>query len=278
MAEASEVADKVEGDHSEEDLLVKEASGQGWVPKDKFKGKEDDWVDAQTFIKRGKEILPILRKNNESLLKELNQTKESLREFKTAADEFKKFQKESYERKARELEREITELKSARAQAITDGDGVRANALDEAIDTAKDEVKAAKASAVEVAKPMSTAPTGLDPKLQIWLDRNEWFGKDKMMTSITNAIGETIRTENPSLIGDAFLSKLDEALQEKFPEMNGKKRVPNYQTESGGRGSRPAAVKKSYENLPSEAKAACDRFTKQKLMTREQYVSEFEWE
>jgi hypothetical protein len=29
--------------------------------------------------------------------------------------------------------------------------------------------------------------------------------------------------------------------------------------------------------LPSEAKAACDRFVKQKLMTREQYVADFDW-
>jgi hypothetical protein len=68
--------------------VLKEATGQGWVPKEKFKGNEDDWVDASTFVKRGREILPILRKNNENLVRELNQTKASLQEFKLAADEF----------------------------------------------------------------------------------------------------------------------------------------------------------------------------------------------
>ena len=266
--------------HQEVDeAVLKEASGQGWVPKEKFKGNEDDWVDAQTFVKRGREILPILRKNNENLVRELNQTKASLQEFRQAADEFKKFQKETYERKARELEQEIEELKSARAQAITDGDGKRVNVLDEAIDSAKEEVKAAKVESQKV-EPIKPAITGVDPKLQLWLDRNEWFGKDKRLTAMTNSLGEAIRTENPSLNGDAFLNKLDEVLAEEFPQKFGKeeKRTPAYQTESGsGRGRPSSGGKRGYEQLPADAKAACDRFVKQKLMTREAYVESFDW-
>jgi len=36
--------------------------------------------------------------------------------------------------------------------------------------------------------------------------------------------------------------------------------------------------KKSYGNLPPEAKAACDKFVKQGLMTKEAYVAEYDWE
>jgi hypothetical protein len=36
--------------------------------------------------------------------------------------------------------------------------------------------------------------------------------------------------------------------------------------------------KKGYNDLPAEAKAACDKFVKQKLMTVEQYVNEYEWD
>lgn len=281
MAEAqvSETTQESNEPDPVEVAAVTEASGQGWVPKERFKGDEKDWVDAQTFVKRGREILPILRKNNENLLKELSVTKESLKQLKLDAEEFKKFQKDAYERKARSLEDEVTALKSARAQAITDGDGARANALDDAIDSAKEEVKQAKESVKELAKPAPPTPQGLDPKLQVWLGKNEWFGKDAMMTSITNAIGETLRTQNPGLMGDAFLERLDEALGEKFPELQGKpKRTPNFTAEAGSKGTgRSSSSKKSYENLPTEAKAACDRFVKQKLMTKEQYVSDFDW-
>ena len=47
----------------------KEARLFGWVPNEEFRGSEDDWVDAEVFVKRGKEINPILRKNYELLMK-----------------------------------------------------------------------------------------------------------------------------------------------------------------------------------------------------------------
>jgi hypothetical protein len=259
-----------------------EAESQGWVPKERFRGNESDWVDADTFVKRGREILPILRKNNENLIKDLQSTKEQLKEFREAAEEFKKFQKEAYERKAQDYEKRIQEIKESRAQAISDGDGQKVNALDDALDAAKDELKEAKQAVKDADKaPIETpASTEIDPGLQVWLDRNTWFGQDKRMTGIVNGIGESLRIEFPLLKGQAFLDKLDEVLAEEFPgKFGAEKKSPASRVESGsgraGRGSSSNA--QTYDNLPSEAKAACDRFVKQKLMTREQYVADFDW-
>ena len=262
--------------------IVQEAESQGWVSKERYRGNESDWVDAETFVKRGREILPILRKNNENLVKDLNATKEQLKEFREAAEEFKKFQKESYERKAQEYEQRIQDIKESRAQAISDGDGQKVNALDDALDQAKDELKGAK-QAVKDADKAPTTPqidTVIDPGLQSWLDRNTWFGQDKRMTSIVNGIGESLRIEFPGLKGQPFLEKLDEVLAEDFPNKfgNEKKQIPNSRVEScSGRTSRSSGNSQTYDNLPPEAKTACDRFVKQKLMTREQYVADFDW-
>jgi len=259
-----------------------EAESQGWVPKERFRGNESDWVDADTFVKRGREILPILRKNNENLIKDLNSTKEQLKEFREAAEEFKKFQRDAYERKAQDYEKRILEIKESRAQAISDGDGQKVNALDDALDVAKDELKEAKQAVKDADKaPIETpASTEIDPGLQVWLDRNTWFGQDKRMTGIVNGIGESLRLEFPLLKGQAFLEKLDEVLAEEFPgKFGAEKKSPSSRVESGsGRASRGSGSNaQSYDNLPSEAKAACDRFVKQKLMTREQYVADFDW-
>ena len=260
--------------------IRQEAESQGWVPKEKFRGNEADWVDADTFVKRGREILPILRKNNENLIKDLNSTKEQLKEFREAAEEFKKFQREAYERKAQEYERRIQEIKESRAQAISDGDGQKVNALDDALDAAKDELKEAKQAVKDAEKaPIETpASSEIDPGLQQWLDRNTWFGQDKRMTGIVNGIGESLRLEFPLLKGQEFLDKLDEVLAEEFPNKFGKQ-TPTSRVESGsGRASRGSSSNaQTYDNLPAEAKAACDRFVKQKLMTREQYVADFDW-
>jgi hypothetical protein len=257
-----------------------EAESQGWVPKERFRGNESDWVDADTFVKRGREILPILRKNNENLIKDLQATKDQLKEFREAAEEFKKFQRESYERKAQEYEGQIREIKESRAQAISDGDGQKVNALDDALDQAKENFKEAKQSVKDVvsAKDPEPTPEAIDPNLQAWLDRNTWFGQDKRLTAVVNGIGESLRLELPLLKGQAFLDKLDEVLAEEFPNKFGKKQSPSSRVESGsGRQSRSGGNAQSYDNLPSEAKSACDRFVKQKLMTREQYVADFDW-
>ena len=67
-------------------------------------------------------------------------------------------------------------------------------------------------------------------------------------------------------------------LAEEFPTKFGKKQSPASRVESGsGRTGRSSGNAQTYDNLPSEAKAACDRFVKQKLMTREQYVADFDW-
>ena len=258
-----------------------EAESQGWVPKERFRGNEADWVDANTFVKRGREILPILRKNNENLVRDLNSTKEQLREFREAAEAFKKFQKDSFERKAADYENRIKDLKDSRAQAISDGDGQRANLLEDALDEAKSGLADAKQSASEVVmgttEPKIDTPS-VDPTLQVWLDRNTWFGVDKRQTAIVNGIGESLRVEYPSLKGKDFLDKLDEVLAEEFPTRFGSKKRNGSAVESGaGRQGRQPTSAKSYDNLPADAKAACDRFVKQKLMTREAYVADFDW-
>ena len=101
------------------------------------------------------------------------------------------------------------------------------------------------------------------------------------MTAVANGIGESLRIEFPNLKGQQFLEKLDEVLTEEFPNKfgNEKKQSPTSRVESGsGRAGRSGGSNaQTYDNLPSEAKAACDRFVKQKLMTREQYVADFDW-
>lgn len=261
--------------------VLHEAESQGWVPKERFRGHENDWVDAATFVKRGREILPILRKNNENLMKDLNQTREQLKEFREAADDFKKFQKDAYERKASDYEKQIQAIKDSRAQAISDGDGQKVNALDDLLDEAKDNLKEAKQAVRDADKPLSE-PTpqtqALDPSLQTWLNDKPWFGQDKRLTGMVNGVGESLRLEFPDLKGKAFLDKLDEVLAEELPTKFGKKGAPTSRVESGsGRQSRGSSNAQSYDNLPADAKSACDRFVKQKLMSREEYVNSFDW-
>ena len=258
-----------------------EARAQGWVAAEEFRGSESDWVDAETFVRRGKEIMPILRKNNEKLLKELGEARKIAEEARESAKEFREYQKQQFEKKTKDLEGQLEQLKQAKRDAITQGDGDRAIAIDDAMDDlkeqrleAKEDLKAAEEKAKEV--PQFTQ----DPILNNWMEKNDWFGKDSRMTNIANGVGVTLRQEDPNLAGQAFLDKLDAELQEMFPEKFGKKRTPNPMEGSPNGTARPSVSsgKKTYNNLPPEAKAACDKFVKQGLMTKEAYVAEYDWE
>ena len=278
MSEETVIESTTNEEPQVDNAVIKEAESQGWVPKERYRGDDKDWVDAETFVKRGREILPILRKHNENLVRELSTTKEQLKEFRQAAEEFKKFQKEAYERKAKEYEQQIDHLKQARAEAISEGDGQRVNALDDQIDEAKEAAKEARqASKTDSSAGQLDPPASIDPVLQTWIERNDWFGKDMKMTRMTNGLGEALRLENPNLKGQEFLEELDKALREHFPDKFGKRKTPSGQVESGSNQGNAPKGKKSYDSLPEEAKKACDRFVKQGLMTREQYVADYDW-
>lgn len=250
-----------------------EARLQGWVPKSEFRGNESDWIDAETFVQRGREINPILRKNNERIQKELDATKRQMEELKKATEEFKKFQKEAYERKLQEYEVEIQDLKALKKKAVSDGDGDLVVELDDRID----ELKAKKAEAKAEDKKEEDTSTSVDPEVQKatedWMEANTWYKTDTKMQAAADAIAIQVRNENPFLIGKEFFEEVDKALAEVFPaEKLGKKVRPRSPVESSKPSSEGKGGKHSYDNLPADAKAACDKFVKQKLMTRDEYV------
>ena len=242
---------------------ISEARSQGWVPLEEFRDSEDRWVDAETFVKRGREINPILRKHNAELKKEVEKAKAAAAEAIESAKEFKEFQKTQFEKQKADLQKQIAELKAQKKQAVTDGDGERVVDIDDAIDALKEE-QSTLAPPKEIKS--TEQPTQIDPLLQSWLDKNEWFGQDQVLTRRTNGIGAALRAEFPDLKGQAFLDLLDKEIQETFADKFKKREKPVSSVEGGSTTSRPSkSGKKTYADLPSDAKAACDKFIKQGL-------------
>lgn len=263
--------------------VEKEARIFGWVPKDEFRGSESDWVDADVFVKRGKEINPILRKNNELLMKKLDEKAKEIDSIKASVEEFKQFQKESFERKAAEYEVQIAALKTRKREAIAAGDGDSVVDIDDQIDELKEAQKEAKKEATKKPEePKTEAQVSVpnDPELQSWLGRNQWFGQDEEMTDMANGLGASVRKQFPHLTGRAFLDKLDEKIVEYFPQKVLGNKAKGSAVDSGATGVRggSASGKKSYDNLPDDAKQACDRFIKNGwIKSKQEYVDSYDW-
>ena len=286
MSEENQVEQQevnTEQQEQEQHQVEKEARIFGWVPKEEFRGSDSDWVDAEVFVKRGKEINPILRKNNELLMKKLDEKAKEIDSIKASVEEFKAFQQESFERKAAEYEVQIAQLKSQKREAIAAGDGDLVVDIDDQIDSLKDAQKEAKAEAKKKAEePTKTeAQVGIpnDPDLQSWLGRNQWFGDDVEMTDVANGLGASVRRQFPHLSGRAFLDKLDEKIVEYFPHKTlGKKAKGSAVDSTGNVRGGTTSGKKSYDNLPDDARQACDRFIKQGwIKSKQEYVDSYDW-
>ena len=281
MSEEKQV-EQQEVEQSDQDIQTqKEARIFGWVPKEEFRGSEDDWVDAEVFVKRGKEINPILRKNNELLMKKLDEKAKEIDSIKASVEEFKKFQKESFERKTAEYEISIAELKSKKREAIAEGNGDAVVDIDDQIDSLKEAQREAKAEAKAKADvpPPAQASIPDDPELQSWLGRNQWFGPDTEMTDVANGLGASVRRQFPHLTGRDFLDKLDDKVKEYFPhKFTGNKSKGSAVDSSGSVRGSGSSGKKSYDNLPADAKQACDRFIKNGwIKSKQEYIDSYDW-
>ena len=255
--ETTDVAEQQSVPEVDEATLA-EAKRQGWVPQDEYNGPEDRWVDADTFVKKGKEINALLRKDNEFLKREVS-------EMKTTMMEFKKFHAET-ERRA--YDRAMADLRDQKKEAINTGDGDKVLQIDDAID----ELKTARAQEKVEVRP-SNQP---DPTFVQWNEDNPWFGKDTELTEEANLIGEVIKRKQPTLIGEEFLEevtkRVKKAYPEKFTNTNRARPSPVEGTTAPKANSKGG---KGYNDLPPEAKQACQKFEKSGLLTREAYLKEY---
>lgn len=241
-----------------------EARLMGWVPKEEFRGPEDHWIDSETFINRGRQILPIVKKNNEELTKKLLALEAKERERDATVAEWKEFMQEAQKREREQFNQQIAALRAQKKQAISDGDGEAVVEIDDAIDAIKDKQKESKEP---VHVPTVQAP---DPAFVAFTVENPWYGVDEDKTAYANGIGPAVRAAHPHLVGKDFLDMVAARVASKFPS----KEVRASSVESAGT---PTAkkTKYSYNSLPEEAKKAHDKFVKQKLMTSEEYLASY---
>lgn len=262
-------------DNDNNDVVVQqetEAKTFGWVPKEEFKGEEAEWRDADTFLRRGKEINGFLRKDLEKIQRTLQSKDAEIAEIRSTMEDFRKYHNETEQRA---YKRAIEDLKQEKSAAIAQGDGDKVVLLDEQLDTLKEAQRTPTAPA---AQPVP------DPKFagefQTWQEENNsWWMKDMELTELAVDFGEILKKKNPNMLGKVFLDEVLKKVKSVHPD---KFENPNRQNSAVGSSSQGGGSlgkkKKSYDNLPPEAKKACDKFTKQKLMTQEQYIADYEWD
>lgn len=250
-----------------------EARRSGWIPKESFKGRESDWVDADTFVRQGRIVRPILKENNARLEKELAEAKGELAELKLTtqefAAEFAKMRENAYKRA-------IADLRVQKREAREKGEDDIVDDLEDRIDSLKEE------QAKKAAEPKKEAPKAAEPDLREfreWQSENKWYDEEKEpdMFDAAEAIALRLSRTESGLVGRPYMDRITELVKAKFPD---KFENPRRKTATHEGGSARGESKRghTYADLPAEGKKACDRYVRQGLMTREQYIDSVEWD
>jgi len=233
------------------------ATQMGWVPIEKFRGDPAHWVDAETFVKKGEEVMPLLRANNrrleekaEILARSNEELKKQLAGITANMGEFLETQKEILRDKlVRQRAEILAELKAARE----DGDVAKEDTLREQLDENKEQKKALEAKPTAPPAPPPTDP----PEYAAWKSRNAWFdGKsleDQRQTALAMQFGREAAARG--LKGEAFFKYIDEQMESQRP-------APVDKTEGGrpsGQSSPAVGGEKSFKSLPPEAKAHAEK-------------------
>jgi hypothetical protein len=201
--------------------VEQEALHLGWVPQDEFKGDADRWIDAETFVRRGKELMPILRKNNEALQSQvsrlegqLGETRQIIAQHGESMAAMKDLQRKAV---TDAVQRTREELKQSLVTARENGDVDAEMDITEQLGEVTDQLKELKKEPPAVQQPPA-APTP-DAETLAWTGRNKWYEEDEAMQGLVMGLAHKIRNDprTSALIGRAFFDKLDEALAEYRP-------------------------------------------------------------
>ena len=242
-----------------------EAKQMGWRPKEEFRGNPDDWRDAETYVKRGEEFLPIVRSQLRKTEQQLNETASRLeaseKDFALRLKRIENANQKALEKQRLQMAQEIERQKR---EAVKFGDEDRYNELSEQeLDLYRD--LEPESEPVKEVQPQQ-APASKE--VVEWANENPWFGSDMPLTHYAVEIDAKLSQEAPYMDDSERLARTKEMVQQRFPEKFGlsqSKPAPAIQqgispVEGGQRNATARNTAKGWNELPSEAKAAGQRF------------------
>jgi hypothetical protein len=294
QALAAEVADTVDPPAADEAAIEARARGMGWRPEAEYKGV-GVWKSAAEYVKRAEEDIPLLRKRNRELEREVV----NLAPLKTLVEEQKGVLLDLTERvrtsDMRGYERARKELLARRDEAIDAADRVTVHRIDQEVaELEKERPKPLP----EPPKAAAAAAPSLPPEVSDWIGRNPWFSTDKGLADTATQISTALRISNPELSISENLAEVTRRVQRTFPERfpaarqdtPASREVPDDDNPrrhepgavSGSTASRgPASAKgRTFEAMPRDSKDAFTRYVrllegKGKPLTKEEWAATY---
>jgi len=244
---------------SEERDYDAEASKEGWAPKDQWKGDPERWKTSQQFVEDGEKIVPILKSKVDRLDQRVGQLLNSNRQLNESTQR-------SIEKERKENARLIAELGVVRKQAITDSDGDAFDNADRQIQTLRETQE----------QPVAQV-TDWDQRSVQFVKDNPWYNTNSKLATFANGLQGPVEADGFS--GQSFFDEVARRTKEAFPEDFGNKNRSNANSVESGGTVTPPSGGQTFNDLPPDAKAAFKDFERDiPGYTKEQYLTDYEWE
>lgn len=206
-----------------------DARRQGWRPLAEYRGKPGGWVDAKTFIQRGKDYLPFVQKENREMKQTMGNMTTEMEGLRTLVASTQSDMKKllAYSRQASQAgyDRAVADLKAQQREAAAAGDVSTFDKIEGQIndmDAARDEVQDTEtAPAGDPPPPRPKPAVDIDPALQDFVEANPWFNSDRVLNSAMIAEHTAILNESPGMALAEQLEKAKEAVMARHPKKFG---------------------------------------------------------
>lgn len=241
------------------------AREMGWKPQEEFKGDPANWVDAAEYVRRGEEVLPLVKAENRRLQSETERLSNEIRtltaavlEQRQSMNDMAEFNHAQLKEKLAEQRRSITaELRAARK----DDDDAAVERLEEALEVNEEARKnlGEPPKKQEGGRPQPRQPVET-PEYLAWKGKNPWLdgssALDVAKTGAAIAFGQAAAKKG--LTGKAFFDYVDEQMEEAYPKP--KRADPSEDgrpSGSGGGSGSASSQDNGFKGLPADAKAKC---------------------
>lgn len=260
--------------------FVGEAAKMGWVPEEKWHGK-GAWIDAETFVKRGEEVLPIVLSENKKLKDQILTLQQANQQSAAEAAEFRQYMETARARDKADLDAALREAQDLRKQAVKDGDG-------EAFEAAEERIEKLRKAAAPAGggTPQNGGP--VHPDWAPWVAQNQWYTADEEMRVDANALAIAIAKKeglNGKALYDKVTAKMQKLYPDKFETIPARGGAPEGEGEPTSKPTGNGRKAKTYDNLPPDAKLACDRYIKKgwivgktQAEARAKYCADYQWD
>lgn len=239
-----------------------EAKQHGWTPKDDFKGDPSRWVDAETFVERADQVMPLLRKQNEALKREMETLKKDVRR---ASEHFGKAEERAYARA-------LADLTAKQDAAAEDGDVETVRAVRKEIADLRADIPAVPANDIAI----EAKEAEID-----WRERNPWYDKGGLQRDYADLLVEKHMAKTKEMAPAEFFDFIGQEVLKRYPDAAKTETRRPVNPVDGGGNRRPQGQKGWADMEPEERRvgqAMAQRWHKSGLLKHpDDFLKSYDW-